>query len=78
MERPVPSTPLEIALSQSESELVLVIDSAGKVRSVEETGHFQSADEGLLKSTTDWKFIPAFNNGQPVASKILLGVSLRR
>ena len=78
MERPVPSTPLEIELSQSESELVLVIDSAGKVRSVEETGHSQSVDEGLLKSTTEWKFIPAFNNGQPVASKILLGVSLRK
>jgi hypothetical protein len=55
-----------------------VIDSAGKVRSVEETGNFQSADEGLLKSTTNWKFIPAFSNGQPVASKILLGVSLRK
>jgi hypothetical protein len=78
MERPAPSTPLEIALSQAESELVLVIDSAGKVRSVEETGKFQSVDEGLLKSTTNWKFIPAFNGGQPVASKILLGVSLRK
>jgi len=78
MERPPPATPLEIELSQSESELVLVIDSAGKVRSVEGLGNFQSADEGLLKSTTNWKFIPAFNAGQPVASKILLGVSLRK
>jgi hypothetical protein len=78
LERPAPSTPLEISLSQSESELILVIDSAGKVRSVEETGQFQSEDEGLLKSTTNWKFIPAFSNGQPVASKIFLGVSLRR
>lgn len=78
MERPPPDTPLEIELAQTESELVLVIDSAGKVRSVEERGNVQSVDEGLLRSTTNWKFIPAFNAGQPVASKILLGVSLRK
>lgn len=78
MERPPPVTALEIGLAQTESELVLVIDSAGKVRSVEEVGSFQSMDEGLLKSSVNWKFIPAFNAGQPVASKILLGVSLRK
>ena len=78
MERLPPMTAQEIELSKTESTLQLVIDSAGKVRSVEQLGGLQTVDEGLLKSTTNWKFIPAFDNGQPVASKILLGVSLRR
>jgi hypothetical protein len=78
MERQPPSTPLEIKLAQSEAELKLVIDSAGKVRSVEQVGNFQSIDAGLLNSTSNWKFIPAFSGGQPVASRIFLGVSLRR
>lgn len=78
MERQPPVTTLEAELAQSESLLKLVIDSAGKVRSAEVIGSAQQVDEGLLKSTSNWKFIPAFNAGQPVASQILLGVSLRR
>ncbi len=78
MERPPPVTPLENELAQSESSLKLVIDSAGKVRSVEVIGNVQQVDEGLLKSTSNWKFIPAFSEGQPVASRIFLGVSLKR
>jgi hypothetical protein len=35
-------------------------------------------DEGLIRSTSNWKFIPAFFAGEPVASEIFLGVSLRR
>jgi hypothetical protein len=78
MERPPPVTPVEIELAQSESALKLVIDSAGKVRSVEVLGNVQAVDEGLLRSTSNWKFIPAFSEGQPVASQIFLGVSLKR
>jgi len=78
MERPPPLTPVEIELAQTESSLKLVIDSAGKVRSVEVIGNVQSVDEGLLRSTSNWKFIPAFSEGQPVASRIFLGVSLKR
>ncbi len=78
MERPPPATPLETELAQTESTLELVIDSAGKVRSAEFVGDVQSADEGLIKSTSDWKFIPAYNAGEPVASRILLGVSLKK
>jgi hypothetical protein len=78
MERQPPLTALEAELAQSESLLKLVIDSAGKVRSVEVMGNVERVDEGLVKSTTNWKFIPAFNNGEPVASQIFLGVSLRR
>jgi hypothetical protein len=78
MERPPPVTAVEVELAQSESLLKLVIDSAGKVRSAEEMGDLQRIDEGLIKSTSNWKFIPAFNAGEPVASQIFLGVSLRR
>jgi hypothetical protein len=78
MERPPPVTAVEIELAQTESALKLVIDSAGKVRSAEVIGNVQAVDETLLKSTSNWKFIPAFSEGQPVASEILLGVSLKR
>ena len=78
MERPPPVTALESALAQSETTLELVIDSAGKVRSVEVLGSAQSVDEGLIKSTSNWKFIPAYSDGEPVASRIFLGVSLKR
>jgi hypothetical protein len=78
MQRPPPLTAFELGLAQTESQLVLVIDSAGKVRSVEVLGNAQLADEGLLRSTSKWKFIPAFSADQPVASRIFLGVSLKR
>lgn len=78
MERPPPLTPQEMELAQSESTLELVIDSAGKVRSVEVRGNVQAIDEGLIKSTSNWKFIPAYSAGEPVASRILLGVSLKK
>ena len=78
MEREPPADVYEAELSRTESLLKLVIDSAGKVRSVEVMGTSQTVDEGLIKSTANWKFIPAFNAGEPVASQIFLGVSLKR
>jgi hypothetical protein len=78
MERLPPNDVYEAELARSESLLKLVIDSAGKVRSVEVMGNAQTVDEGLLKSTANWKFIPAFSEGEPVASQIFLGVSLKR
>jgi hypothetical protein len=78
MEREPPLTAKDQELAQTESTLKLVIDSAGKVRSVESVGNLEKVDEQLLRSTASWKFIPAFNVDQPVASQILLGVSLRR
>ena len=73
MERPPPMTAVEMELAQSESALKLVIDAAGKVRSVEVLGNIQAVDEGLIRSTSNWKFIPAFSEGQPVASQIFFG-----
>jgi hypothetical protein len=78
MQRPPPINAFEQGLALLESNLKLVIDSAGKVRSVEMLGDAQPPDQGLLSSTSNWKFIPAFSDGQPVASRILLGVSLKR
>jgi hypothetical protein len=78
MEREPPADVYEAELARSESLLKLVIDSAGKVRSVEVMGSNQTIDEGLVKSTANWKFIPGFNEGEPVASQIFLGVSLKR
>jgi hypothetical protein len=78
MEREPPMTAKEQELAQIESTLKLVIDSAGKVRSAEVVGNVEKIDDQLLRSTTGWKFIPAYNADQPVASQILLGVSLRR
>lgn len=78
MERPAPTTDLEMVMAQAESTLQLVIDSAGKVRSAEVLGNTQTVDEALIKSTSNWKFIPAFNADEPVASRILLGVSLKK
>ncbi len=77
MLRPPPTNAMELGLAQTESQLELVIDSAGKVRSAEMVGA-HLPDEGLMNSTSTWKFIPAFNAGRPVASRILLGVSLKR
>jgi len=77
MQRPPPLTAYELGLARSESNLKLVIDSAGKVRSAEMVGA-HLPDKGLMNSTSTRKFIPAFNAGRPVASRILLGVSLKR
>ena len=78
MERQPPVTAVEVERSQTESLLKLVIDAAGKVRSVEELGNLPTVDEGLLRSTANWKFIPAYSAGEPVASRIFLGVSIRK
>jgi len=74
MERPRPSNDVRTGIGAIGVAVILVIDSAGKVRSVEMMGNPQWADEGLLKSTSEWKFIPAFSADRPVASRIFLGV----
>jgi hypothetical protein len=78
MEREPPSDVYEAEMARSESILKLVIDCAGKVRAVEVMGNAQTIDDGLIKSTANWKFVPAFSQGEPVASQIMLGVSLKR
>jgi len=68
----------EQGLTDSELLLDLLIDSAGKVRSVEPAGNTKSADPDLLKAATEWKFVPAFKDGRAVASRLRLAVSVKR
>jgi hypothetical protein len=50
----------------------LVIDAAGKVRSASAEG---KPEKALMDATADWKFIPTFKDGRPVASRQQLGVT---
>ena len=62
----------------SEALLDLVIDASGKVRSAEPAGKVKWTAPGLINAALTWKFIPAFKDGRPVASRLRLAVSLRR
>jgi hypothetical protein len=62
---------------QWESMLDLVVDFAGKVRSVEPAGR-GTVDPALIQATAGWKFTPASKDGRAVACRIRLSVSLRR
>jgi hypothetical protein len=50
----------------------LVVDAAGKVRSAKAEG---KPDKAMEDATADWKFIPAFKDGHPVASRLRIAVS---
>ncbi|PYX56386.1 MAG: hypothetical protein DMG76_14970 [Acidobacteria bacterium] len=67
----------EQGLTDSELLLDLLIDSAGKVRSVEPAGNTKS-DPDLIKAATEWKFVTAFKDGRAVASRLRLAVSVKR
>jgi hypothetical protein len=62
----------------AEKRLDLVVDEAGKVRSAEPAGNVKWVDPELINAALTWKFIPAFKDGRPVASRIRLDVSLRQ
>jgi hypothetical protein len=62
--------------SNPEKRLDLVVDEAGKVRSAEPAGSVKWVDPELINAALTWKFIPAFKDGRPVASRIRLDVSL--
>jgi hypothetical protein len=66
---------LEQEQDQSEKVLDLVIDSAGKVRSVEPAGKVKGVDAELINAALAWKFIPAFKEGRPVASRLRITVT---
>ena len=53
MEREPPSDVYEAEMARTESILKLIIDCAGKVRSVEVLGNPQTVDDGLVKSTVN-------------------------
>jgi hypothetical protein len=64
--------------SPSELLLELVVDCAGKVRSAEPARKATSLDSALVHAAAEWKFMPAFKGGQPVASRMRLAVSSRQ
>src|SRR5260370_33230472 len=65
-------------LPDSELLLDLLIDSAGKVRSVEPAGNSNRPDTDLVQAAMEWTFIPAFKDGRAVASRLPLPVSTKR
>jgi len=65
-------------LPDSELLLDLLIDSAGKVRSVEPAGNSNRPDTDLVQAAMEWTFIPAFKDGRAVASRLRLAVSTKR
>ena len=61
----------QIPLPQSEEMVDIVVDGAGKIRSAKAVG---SKDLDLLNDCAGWKFIPAFKDGRPVASRTRLAL----
>lgn len=71
LRRPRPPETSNANVLGTEVAVNLVIDAAGKVRSAKTE---RKVDRALIDATADWKFIPAFKDGQPVASRVRLGV----
>jgi len=65
----------EMPLPQSEEMVDIVIDAAGKVRSAKTVGN---KDRDLMNDCAGWKFIPAFKDGRPVASRMRLALNYFR
>ena len=70
-----PSAATDAPLLKGKVRVNLVVDSAGKVRSVKVSGK-QEASEYLKRSTDEWKFIPALVEGRPVASRVRMTLIL--
>jgi len=71
MRRPPPPDGLE-ATPVTEVAVNLVVDAAGKVHSAKVDGN---PDKDLVGATAGWKFIPAYKDGRPVASRMRMGVT---
>ena len=65
-------------VAKPELLLDLVIDGSGKVRSAEPAGNVKDVDSDLINAALAWKFIPAFKDNRPVASRLRLAVSPRQ
>ena len=64
--------------TEQEVLLNLVIDAAGKVRSVQPSTKLALSERSLIEDALSWKFIPAFKNGKPVASRVRMDVAPTR
>jgi hypothetical protein len=76
--RPPVSEIQQQGVAKPEVLLDLVIDGAGKVRSAEPAGNAKDVDADLINAALAWKFIPAFKDNRPVASRLRLAVSPRQ
>ncbi len=65
----------QMPLRESEEMVEIVVDSAGKVRSATTSG---DKDLDLVNDCAGWKFIPAFKDGHPVASRMRLALNYSR
>jgi hypothetical protein len=74
LRRPPPVDPSDAAMKVPVN-LDLVIDCAGKVRTVKAKGQ---TDLDPVSYTGDWKFIPAFKGGKPVATYMHLAITPTR
>lgn len=74
---PAPATEQK-GLPEPEVLLDLLVDAAGKVHSAEPTGKGKTVDANLIRAALTWKFIPAFKDGRPVASRLRIAVSPRQ
>lgn len=61
---------------EAERVLDLVVDEAGKVRTVRPEGKTVPAE--LVEAAFNWKFIPALKNGKAVASRMRISLSAPR
>jgi hypothetical protein len=64
--------------AEPELFLDLVIDGAGKVKSAESSRKAKDVDSDLINAALTWKFIPAFKDDRPVASRLRMAVSPRQ
>jgi hypothetical protein len=78
MWRPQPSDPNGRAVPDEDEWVDLIIDSAGKVRSVKWTNRGMPRDQVLMAYAFLWKFIPALRHGHSVASELRFAVFLKR
>jgi hypothetical protein len=74
---PTPDTEQK-GLPESEALLDLLVDAAGKVRSAGPAGKEKTVDPNLINAALSWKFIPAFKDDRPVASRLRIAVSPRQ
>jgi len=62
-------------VGHKEVHIELVIDSAGKVRSVKPAGETKLLEQYVQISASRWKFIPASKNDRSVASRVHTSIS---
>jgi hypothetical protein len=68
-----PRSGAEQSVANTQQHMVFILDETGKVRSAKMNG--SPDDPALLDAAKDWKFIPAFRNGKPVACIYRMNVS---